>query len=139
VIDAGGVTILGALVKINSGGAAGAGAGASPDDPAPPREGDRFEPPIAYEGAMPDGDAVRVVAEPAPPEEPPPPVGPAWIEIRLVDADGKPVGGERYRVITPDKKVREGHLDGQGRARIEGIVPGTCEVTFPELDEADWE
>jgi type VI secretion system secreted protein VgrG len=138
VIDAGGITIFGALVKINSGGAAGSGGGASPDDPAPPREVDRFDPPMPYEGAMPDGEVERVEAEPELPDDLPPPVELTWIEIHLVDAEGEPVGGERYRVIAPDKKVFEGNLDGDGRARVEGIVPGTCQVTFPDVDEEDW-
>jgi hypothetical protein len=138
VIDAGGITVKGTLVKINSGGAAGSGTGARPDAPAPPREVERFDPPMPYEGAMPDDEAVRIDAEQLPPEPPPKMVELTWIEIHLVDEDGKPVPGERYRVITPDRLVREGNLDAEGKARIEGLRPGTCQVTFPYLDGEEW-
>ncbi len=43
-IDPSGVTILGTLVKINSGGAAGSGSGASPHPPDPPKEADKADP-----------------------------------------------------------------------------------------------
>ena len=62
-----------------------------------------------------------------------------WIAIVLVDTEGNPLGGKRYRIQTPDEQVREGILDTSGNAREEGIEPGTCEVSFPELDEEAWE
>jgi type VI secretion system secreted protein VgrG len=43
VIDSSGVIISGPLVKINSGGSAGSGAGANPDAPVPPKEADTTE------------------------------------------------------------------------------------------------
>jgi type VI secretion system secreted protein VgrG len=138
LLDAGGIVIKGTLVKINSGGVAGHGGGSRPEAPAPPREVEPFDPPMPYGEPNPDGD------EPPPVEieEAPPPIekGPdlTWIEIVLKDADDQPVAGERYRVITPDGKVREGHLGSDGRARVEGIVPGECQVTFPDLDQDDW-
>ncbi|WP_437516395.1 carboxypeptidase regulatory-like domain-containing protein [Sorangium sp. So ce1099] len=61
-----------------------------------------------------------------------------WIEIQLLGEDGRGIPGERYRITGPDGSVREGALDGQGLARVEGIVPGQCEVTFPALDEEAW-
>ncbi|KYF84294.1 hypothetical protein BE17_36785 [Sorangium cellulosum] len=63
----------------------------------------------------------------------------AWIEIQLIGEDGRGIPGERYRITGPDGSVREGALDGQGLARVEGIEPGQCEVTFPALDEEAWE
>ncbi|HUT35061.1 MAG TPA: type VI secretion system tip protein TssI/VgrG, partial [Planctomycetota bacterium] len=62
-----------------------------------------------------------------------------WIEIELVDEDGKPVPGEVYRVTLPDGSVAEGTLDKNGRAKLNGIDEGTCVVTFPELDTEAWE
>ena len=62
-----------------------------------------------------------------------------WIAIVLVDTEGNPMAGKRYRIHTPDGQVRAGALDASGKAREEGIVPGTCEVSFPELDEEAWE
>jgi type VI secretion system secreted protein VgrG len=62
-----------------------------------------------------------------------------WIEIKLVDTENNPVPGEPYRVTLPDgKTVAEGTLDEKGFARIQGIDPGTCKVTFPKLDESAW-
>jgi type VI secretion system secreted protein VgrG len=65
---------------------------------------------------------------------------PHWIEVELVNVDGDPVPGERYRVTLADgTTLAEGTLDAKGRARIDGIDPGTCQVTFPDLDQTVWE
>lgn len=63
----------------------------------------------------------------------------AWIEVELVDEDGEPVPGERYRITLPDESVAEGSLDEKGKARVEGFEPGNCKVTFPDLDKDAWE
>jgi hypothetical protein len=64
---------------------------------------------------------------------------PHWIEIKLVDTEGNPVPGEKYKITLPDgSTVAEGTLDGKGFARVDGIDPGTCKVTFPNLDESVW-
>jgi hypothetical protein len=63
----------------------------------------------------------------------------SWIEIELVDEENQPVAGEPYRVTLPDgATAAEGTLDGKGRARVEGIDPGTCTITFPHRDKAAW-
>ena len=62
-----------------------------------------------------------------------------WIEIKMVDEEDEPVPSEKYRITLPDDSVAEGTLDGNGFARIEGIEPGTCKVTFPKLDAEAWE
>ena len=62
-----------------------------------------------------------------------------WIDISLVDEEGMPVAGERYRVTDSAGKVFEGSLDANGRAHVTGISPGTCEVTFPNRDESAWQ
>jgi type VI secretion system secreted protein VgrG len=62
-----------------------------------------------------------------------------WIEIELVDEDGKPVPGENYMITLPDgSTVATGTTDEKGRARVEGIDPGQCKVTFPDLDKDAW-
>jgi hypothetical protein len=65
------------------------------------------------------------------PEAPPT----SWIEIELVDDAGNPVPDEPYALVTSDGRTRSGTLDGRGRAREEGIVPGDCKVTFSRLHE----
>ena len=62
----------------------------------------------------------------------------SWIEIKLLDKDGQPVPGERYRILLPDGSVDEGTLDEYGFRRIEGIDPGTCQITFPQWDHSSW-
>jgi hypothetical protein len=62
-----------------------------------------------------------------------------WIEIELVDKDRKPVAGEAYRVTLPDgQTVAEGTLDEKGFARVDGIDPGSCKITFPRLEKQAW-
>jgi type VI secretion system secreted protein VgrG len=63
---------------------------------------------------------------------------PNWIEIELVDEEEQPVAGEKYEITLPDGRVAKGTLDQHGFARIDGIDPGTCKVTFPNLDKETW-
>ena len=62
----------------------------------------------------------------------------SFLELVVVDENGEPASGERYRVTTPDDGVREGRLDGRGMARIDGITRGTCQVSFPDLATDEW-
>jgi hypothetical protein len=63
-----------------------------------------------------------------------------WIEIRLVGEDGKPIPWTAYKVVLPTNEEVLGYLDGAGAARIECIeAPGSCQVSFPELDRDAWE
>jgi hypothetical protein len=63
----------------------------------------------------------------------------SWIEIEMVDEEDAPVPGEKYKITLPDGKVAQGTLDSEGFARVEGIEPGTCQITFPNLDKDAWE
>ena len=63
----------------------------------------------------------------------------SWIEIEMLGEDDKPIPGEKYKIILPDDTVAQGTLDEKGFARIEGIEPGTCKVSFPDLDKDAWE
>jgi hypothetical protein len=64
----------------------------------------------------------------------------SWIEIKLLDEEQQPVPGEKYRIILPDgQTAAEGTLDEKGFARVEGFDPGTCQVTFPDLDKDSWQ
>ena len=62
-----------------------------------------------------------------------------WIEINLIGEDDRGVAGERYVVILPDGGRRSGTLDHDGKVRITVSAPGTCEVSFPDLDSEAWE
>jgi uncharacterized Zn-binding protein involved in type VI secretion len=63
----------------------------------------------------------------------------SWVEIELVDQKGRPVPYERYRVKAPGfDRPFEGFLDEKGLARLDGIDPGTCQISFPDLDAASW-
>jgi len=65
---------------------------------------------------------------------------PSWIEIVLVDEEKNPVPGQSYSITLPDgATVAQGTLDEKGFARIDGIDPGTCQITFPDLDKDAWE
>jgi len=62
-----------------------------------------------------------------------------WIEIELLDEAGKPVTGEPYQITLPDgTTIADGTLDDKGRARVNNIDPGTCKITFPNLDQEAW-
>lgn len=61
----------------------------------------------------------------------------SWVEIKLVDEKNKPVPGEAYKITLPDGKVlATGTLDENGFARVDGIDPGNCKVTFPNMDKS---
>lgn len=58
-----------------------------------------------------------------------------WIEVVLVDMDGKPFPGEAYSITLPDGSVASGTLDAKGFVRVEGFDPGACQVSFPKRDQ----
>lgn len=64
----------------------------------------------------------------------------AWVEIVLTTDDdpSAPIAFKRYRIELPDGGVREGQLDSRGMARLSGIDPGTCQVSFPDFDGSQW-
>lgn len=62
----------------------------------------------------------------------------SWIEIELVDEEDEPVPDVQYRIELVDGSIREGRTSPEGRARITGIDPGTCKVSFPDLDGSAW-
>ena len=61
-----------------------------------------------------------------------------WIEIELLDPSGEPVPGEPYVIELPDGTVSSGILDSRGMARVDGIDPGTCKVSFPRRHDKAW-
>jgi outer membrane protein OmpA-like peptidoglycan-associated protein len=63
----------------------------------------------------------------------------SFIKLVLVDEQGLPVPGARYVVTAIDGSTREGTLDEQGTARVDGVPEGHVDITFPDLDAAAWE
>lgn len=63
----------------------------------------------------------------------------AWVEIILVDMDGKPVPGVKYRITPPGGSPAEGRLNEYGQAGLYAIEPGNCKITFPDLDKDAWD
>jgi hypothetical protein len=62
-----------------------------------------------------------------------------WIEIELVDEQGKPVPGVRYEIGRPNgTPLSTGRLDDLGLARVDGIPAGEYQVGFPDLDGKAW-
>jgi hypothetical protein len=61
-----------------------------------------------------------------------------WVDVQLVDPDGTPVPGAKYKLKITDGSIREGTLDDQGRVRVSGIDPGSCTVWFPDYDAKEW-
>ena len=144
MIDASGVTILGTMVKINSGGSAGNGSSVSPAAPEAPIDADAATPgaDVTYSGGaeLPEGEVPEEVAgltwEPEEIEE----RITSWIEIELVDEAGQPVPNERYEITAPDgETIKRGHTNERGQAHVAVPEPGTCQISFPDLDQAAWE
>ncbi len=63
----------------------------------------------------------------------------AWIEIILVDNEGKPMPGVKYRITPPGGNAVEGRLNEHGQAGLYQIEPGNCKITFPDLDREAWD
>ena len=62
----------------------------------------------------------------------------AWISFDLKDNHGNPVPDEPYELTLPDGTIRTGTLDEKGKARVDGIPPGQCQINFPRLHKAEW-
>ena len=61
-----------------------------------------------------------------------------WVAIHLKDDQGRAASGERYQIHLPDGTVQHGLLDEHGKARVEGIDPGTAKVSFPDTNDSRW-
>jgi uncharacterized protein (DUF2345 family) len=64
--------------------------------------------------------------------------GNGWVEIALVDENGKPATGQKYEITLPNGKVVKGSTDSKGRAKIQGFVSGTCQLSLPALHRDAW-
>ena len=57
-----------------------------------------------------------------------------YIELELEDEEGKKVPGVKYYVRLPNGGVREGYLDSNGYAKVEGLPPGKVRVDYDIRD-----
>ena len=157
-IDPSGVAVKGTLIQLNSAGAALSGSAGSLVSPLAataaqePVKADPGAMAAAVSGATVSPDSLELEAV-TPARRSPASDAPThnanalaakkkphWIEIELVDEEGQPVPGEPYKITLPDgTTVADGTLDEKGFARVDGIDPGTCKVTFPNLDKDAWE
>jgi uncharacterized Zn-binding protein involved in type VI secretion len=80
--------------------------------------------------------AQDAVVRQAPP--PPPDTGKAWVEVEVTDANGDPLPYQKVQVTDAGGTVRFAFSDGQGLVRIQGMAPGSCTITLPDLDESSW-
>jgi len=87
---------------------------------------------------MPDEDSEGKAPGPFAESGPPPIEELSWIEICLMDADGQPVPNVPYKLIDTRSDEHRGKLDSRGRARLDGIPKGSCQVSFPTLDQDNW-
>ncbi len=62
-----------------------------------------------------------------------------WIEIELIDEADGPIAGQLCRFTLPDGTTRTGQTNDEGVARLDGIMPGECQISFTELDQRSWE
>lgn len=154
VIDSMGVTLTGNKVTIdgkstmiNSGpgspAASGvAGMAVAPASPTLAEDADEADP-----GQMAEIKAEQIEtksgkygSEQVKPFKPPEEEESTWLKLKLVDEEGNPVPGEKYRILTQKNNVFTGTLDEKGCAHIVGLSENEkYEVTFPDLDEEQWE
>lgn len=66
------------------------------------------------------------------------PLGLSWVGLSLLDETGAGVADAQWRVIAPDGTEHRGMTDANGQARLDGIPPGNCKISFPQIDAGAW-
>jgi hypothetical protein len=88
---------------------------------------------LAIASAFSSGSGIFTEAEPEAPaktEAPAQDQETTWIEIQLLDFNDKPLAGHPYELELPDGTVRKGTVNAEGLARVTGIDPGQCKLTW---------
>lgn len=57
-----------------------------------------------------------------------------WVEIVLKDDKGVAIAGEEYWICDAEGNEHTGTTDSAGKARVDGIISGSCQVAFPKID-----
>lgn len=102
-------------------------AGSKSGNPASTQDGDSPE----NQDSTPDGETSEKDSD-TPPEES------HWIAIKLEDHEGRPAMHARYTVKLPDGTETRGTLDKDGKARLEPVPAGNCEISFPDIHKEEW-
>jgi hypothetical protein len=58
-----------------------------------------------------------------------------WIEVEIVYEDGTPYEGD-CTLELPDGRKTKGPPGEKGIVRIDGTTPGSCKLSFEDLDAA---
>lgn len=69
------------------------------------------------------------------PSSRPPPAKKAWIEIELLDDDGRPVATDLVVTLPDGTRLTPAF---RGKIRLDEIDPGTCDIEFPKIDGREW-
>ncbi len=64
---------------------------------------------------------------------------PGTFEFKVVDEQGKPLAGQKYRLELPDEQVVEGVVGEDGVVKLEGVEKGSGKISFPDLDAKSWD
>jgi len=139
-LNAAGVQISGPMVMINSGGSALSGNAGSLVSPISPIAA------LIADNADPGSAAPSYKSQPPPSENPT--HNPQsdknkdkthWIEVELVDDAGQPVTGQTFEIKLPDGTYYTGTTDEKGKGKVTKIDPGSCDISFPDLDQDAWD
>ena len=86
---------------------------------------------------LPDLPAPQISPQPGKDRPPsrPPQARRSWIEIELLDEDGRRVATELCVTLPDGSKMRPSF---SGFIRLDGIDPGTCDIEFPAIDGREW-
>ena len=135
-IDASGVTIVGTMVRINSGGGAGsASAVAAPTLVVPVAPAAALKPGETKATVNP-ADSGAAAGENTHDENAEENKDKAhWIEVQLKDESGAPVIGESCEITLPDGKKATSSTNKLGLIRVDKIDAGNCTVRWLELDQ----
>jgi uncharacterized Zn-binding protein involved in type VI secretion len=52
------------------------------------------------------------------------------IELQFKDEDGKTLADKEYKITLPSGEIKNGKLDGSGKAKIEKLPPGKIKISF---------
>lgn len=59
-----------------------------------------------------------------------------WIEIKAVNAEGKPAANEEVLIYLSSGEIRREKLDSNGKLKIKKVFPSVCKVEFPNMPDA---